>query len=118
MVHFRTHLEYLKKRGKRGEAVHGKIERYEAATGAQREIYNPPPLWLGVLLHLACAGAASQLHSLAPLGANFEVTPWFTRTVVAIHLVGALLVTIVALQAHVIWKTKPAKQVANENKAE
>lgn len=124
MSHFRTHLEYLKKRGKRGEAVHDKVERYEAATGAGREDYSPPPLMLAVLIHLACAGVAHHLRTLAPLAAagvptaSFEITQWFTMSVIALHAFWALAVTAVAIQARSIWKKRAPKQVANENKAD
>jgi len=122
MAHYRTYLEYLRRRGRRGEAVHDRVERYETKTQVQasanvRENYSPPPLLVAVLIHLACAALAHHLRTLEPLGSPFTVAPWFTQLLIVLHLTWASLVTIVAVQARIIWGGKAAKEVA-EGKAD
>jgi len=106
LSHFRAQQDYLQKKGKRGEVVHSKVERYEATTGSSgRQPYSPSPLlWLFPLLHLVCAFAPHYSHSYA----GFELTEWAKLVVFGMHLVWVLPTLAVAVQARSVWAGQAA----------
>lgn len=104
MMQFHSQMEYLVKRGKRGEAVHSKVERYETQIGSARVHYNPPPLWLLMLVHIAIACGVQYTCQYKMLGPELEITSWFTNLVSVIHVMMALGTCACWMQARVIWK--------------
>lgn len=104
MREYSSQMEYLAKRGKRGQAVHSKVERYETNIGAARVQYNPPPLWLLTLVHIALAYGAHYACQNKVLGPTLEITAWFANLVSAVHAAMAIETFACWMQARTLWK--------------
>lgn len=112
MREYHSQMEYLAKRGKRGETVHAKVSAYETQIGAARVHYNPPPLWLLVLVHIGVACGAQYACQNKVLGPTLEITTWFANLVSAVHAVMALESFACWLQARSLWAKRDSKPVA------